>query len=389
MRNIAVVTSTRAEYGLLHPVIRGFRALENNDFKCSLLVTGTHLGERYGRTIDEIINDGIRVDEKLECSTGSANEADIAENMSDTIRSFTACFSEHKYDAVMVLGDRYEILAVVIAAMICRIPVFHISGGDISEGAIDDVIRHSITKMRYLHFPTNEEARQRIIQLGEDPERVFNAGSTSVDNILNEKLMTKEEALDSVGWSDCDYIICTYHPETIDQSGLNEVKDLVSVLGDLDLEVIITKSNSDLGGEEINRFLDEAGEKYDNIHVYASLGRLRYLSLMKYARCVVGNSSSGIVEAPAMHVPTVNIGDRQRGRLRAESVFDCPADRDAIKDKIEYALSAKGQEIAKNSSNPYGDGRAAERIVAESMKCLESKIDLKKHFYNLPEDRQR
>ncbi len=387
MKNIAIVTSTRAEYGLLFPVIRKFRALENDDLRCSLLVTGTHLCEKYGNTIDEILNDGIRVDKKIECSTGSADEADIAENMSETIRSFTACFSEYKYDAVMVLGDRYEILAVVISAVISRIPVFHISGGDISEGAIDDVIRHSITKMSYLHFPTNEEARKRIIQLGENPERVFNVGSTSVDNILNEKLLTKEEALASVGLSDCDYIICTYHPETINHSGLNEIKDLISVLGGLGLEVIITKSNADLGGEEINRLLEEAGKKYDNMHVYASLGRIRYLSLMKYSKCVVGNSSSGIIEAPAVHVPTVNISDRQRGRLRAESVFDCSADISAIRDTIEYALSEKGQEIAKNCSNPYGDGRAAERIVAESMKCLKSKIDLKKHFYNLTEGR--
>ena len=386
MKNIAIVTSTRAEYGLLYPVISRFRALENDDFKCSLLVTGTHLSEKFGHTVDEIVKDGIRIDERIECSTGSANETDIAKNMSDTIEKFTACFSQNKYDAVMVLGDRYEILAVVIAAMICRIPVFHIGGGDISEGAIDDVIRHSVTKMSYLHFSTNEESRQRIIQLGEDPERVLNVGSTSIDNILNEKLMSKEEALQSVGLPDCDYILCTYHPETIDQTGMNEVKDLIGILSRLSIEIIVTKSNSDLGGEEINKYLDEAGKKYDNIHVYASLGRIRYLSLMKYAKCVVGNSSSGIVETPAMHIPTVNIGDRQRGRLRASSVFDCTADKDAMEYTINYALSEKGQYVARKSPNPYGDGHAAERIVEKSISCLKENIDLKKHFYNITKE---
>ncbi|MBQ7463260.1 MAG: UDP-N-acetylglucosamine 2-epimerase (hydrolyzing) [Lachnospiraceae bacterium] len=386
MKTIAVITSTRAEYGLLYPVISRFRALESEDFRCSLLVTGTHLSGRFGNTVDEIEKDGIRIDERIVCSTGSANETDIAKNISDTIEKFTACFSQNKYDAVMVLGDRYEILGVVISAVVCRTPVFHIGGGDISEGAIDDVIRHSITKMSYLHFPSNGESRQRIIQLGEDPERVFNVGSTSIDNILNENLMTKEEALESVGLSDCDFIICTYHPETIDQTGMNEVKDLVGVFSGLPLEVIVTKSNSDLGGEEINRYLDEAGKMYDNIQVYASLGRIRYLSLMKYAKCVVGNSSSGIVETPAMHIPTVNIGDRQRGRLRASSVFDCRADAESIRDTIGFALSEKGQKIARECDNPYGDGHAAERIVEKSISFLGKDIDLKKQFYNISKE---
>lgn len=383
MKNIAVVTSTRAEYGLLFPVIRKFREFENEDFKCSLLVTGTHLNKQFGHTIDEIIKDGIRIDERIKCSTGSADETEIAGNISDTINEFTKCFSEYRYDAVLVLGDRYEIMAVVISAMICRIPVFHIGGGDISEGAIDDVIRHSITKMSFLHFPSNENSRQRIIQLGEDPERVFNVGSTSIDNILNEQLLSKEDALRTVGLENCDYILCTYHPETLDGSGIRIVKDLISVLSRLSVDVIVTKSNSDLGGEMINGYLDEAEKKYDNIHVYASLGRQKYLSLMKYARCVAGNSSSGIIETPAMHIPTVNIGDRQRGRLRSTSVFDCGSDKTAIEDTLKYALSEDGRAVAKKCVNPYGDGHAAERIVAESMKCLEKQIDLKKHFYNL------
>lgn len=381
MKNLAVVTSTRAEYGLLYPVIRQFRAAEGEDFKCSLIVTGTHLSDRYGHTVDEIIKDEIRIDEKLECGVGSSCETDIADNISDTVEKFTRCFSENRYDAVMVLGDRYEILAVAVSAMICRIPVFHIGGGDITEGAIDDVIRHSVTKMSYLHFPTNEISRKRIIQLGEDPERVFNVGSTSIDNILNEKLMSKTDALGSVGLKDCDYILCTFHPETIDNSGQEEIKTLIRVLSGSGIETIITKANSDLGGDPINASLDEADRSYDNIHVYASLGRIRYLSLMKYAGCVVGNSSSGIIETPAMKIPTVNIGDRQKGRLRADSVFDCTADEEAIKKTIQYALSSEGQSVAKKCSNPYGDGKAAERIAEISMEYLYKQMDLKKHFH--------
>ncbi len=383
MKNLAIVTSTRAEYGLLYPVIKRFRLRENDSFRCSLLVTGTHLSEKYGYTVEEIEKDGLRIDGRLKCSVGSERETDIAENMSDTIKSFTQCFADNKYDAVMILGDRYEIMAAAIAAMICRIPIFHIAGGDISEGAIDDVIRHSITKMSYLHFPSNEEARQRIIQMGEDPERVFNVGSTSIDNILSERLMSKEEALESIGLKDCEYMICTYHPETLDGKGLDEVRQLVKILGEYDMEIIITKSNSDLGGSEINEYLDKAVKEYSNIHVYSSLGRIRYLSLMKYAKCVVGNSSSGIIETPAMHIPTVNIGDRQKGRLRADSVFDCTFDEaDSVKKCIDFAISDEGQKRAKEADNPYGDGKTSEKIIEISMDFLNRNIDLKKQFYN-------
>ncbi len=383
MKNLAILTSTRAEYGLLYPVIKKFREHEDSGFRCSLIVTGTHLSGRHGYTINEIHLDNIRVDFEVKCEVDSSSELDIAHNMADTIEKFSDCFIKNGFDTVVVLGDRYEIMAVAIAAMLCHIPVFHIGGGDTTEGAIDESIRHSITKMSYLHFPSNEQSRKRIIQMGEDQERVFNVGSTSIDNILNEKLMSKNEVLASIGLDDCNYILCTFHPETIDNSGLDEVKNLIDILRRLNYEVIITKANSDLGGEAINTLLDEADKKYENIHVYASLGRIRYLSLMKYAKCVVGNSSSGIIETPALHVPTVNIGNRQRGRLRAESVFDCSTEMEDIKKNLDFALSEKGQEIAKNCHNPYGDGNAAQRIVDISLDAFNRKIDLKKHFYNI------
>jgi len=384
MKKIAIVTSTRAEYGLLFPVIKEFRKYEDFGFKCELIVTGTHLVRKFGHTLDEILSDGIRVDHRIECPTGSVKETDIAENMSSALESFTECFSRNKYNAVVVLGDRYEILSVAVAAMLSHTPLFHIGGGDLTEGAIDDSIRHSITKMSFLHFPSNQKSAKRIIQLGEAPDRVYNVGSTAVDNILNEKLMPRKDALSSIGLRDCKYLLCTYHPETIENRGIEDVKLLIDILCGIDREIIITGANSDLGADAINDYLKKADSIHKNIHVFSSLGRLRYLSLMKYAGCVVGNSSSGIIEAPALNIPTVNIGNRQNGRLRASSIYDCPAEREAIYNTIVYALSDEGQMKAKNCSHPYGDGHASERIADISLKQIKNGIDMKKHFVDIP-----
>lgn len=384
MKKILMVSSTRADYGLLYPVIKKFREQENQDFQLLLAVTGTHLSKEYGYTIEEIEKDHIRVDHKIECPVLSQKETDIAENMAVTIRFFTELFMKELPEAVLVLGDRYEIMAVVIAAMICKLPVFHIAGGDTTEGAIDENIRHCITKMSYLHFTTNPEAEKRVIQMGESPDRVYNVGSTSVDNILGEKLLSKQAVLDSLELSECKYVLCTYHPVTLEKSSsIQEIKNLMDVLKNLDCEVIITKSNADLGGSEINQYLDKAAEKYSNIHVYSSLGRIRYLSAMKYAECVIGNSSSGIIETPVFHIPTVNIGDRQKGRLCADSVFNTPLEKDALQKTIEYAMSEEGKQRAKQAVNPYGDGHTAKQIVEISMKYIKNPINIKKCFENV------
>ena len=213
MNKIAVITATRAEYGLLSPVIRELRKQENDSFRVDLIVTGTHLSDKYGITIEEISE---RIDHKIEIPIASENELDISKNQAETLVKFTVLFSEEKYDAIIILGDRYEMLSVAIAAGNTRTPVFHLCGGDTTEGAIDEWIRHSITKISYLHFVTNETSRKRVIQLGEDPSRVFNYGSTSIDNILTVADMNKEEALESVGLTDCRYALCTYHPVTMD-----------------------------------------------------------------------------------------------------------------------------------------------------------------------------
>ena len=332
MKKLAIVTTTRADYGLFYPIIKGFRKLEDNDFKLVLVVTGTHLVGKFGYTVSEIENDGFRIDYRIKITMNSGNNEEIAENISTVITEFTKVFEAEKPDGVMILGDRYEMLGVAAASLITSTPILHISGGDTTEGAIDENIRHALTKMSYLHFTTNETSKKRVIQMGEEPERVFNVGSTSIDNILKEKLLTKEKVLESVGLTADKYIICTYHPATLsDSDGLKEVEVLAGVLDKFvkkGYHIIVTKANADLGGNRINEFWDEIAAKNTGFSVFASLGRLRYLSLVKYASAVVGNSSSGIVEVPALKVPVIDIGSRQKGRTRSKAVLEVNLDDD-------------------------------------------------------------
>ena len=385
MKKIAVVTTTRAEYGLLSPVIKALRKHESGDFHVELIVTGTHLSDKYGRTIEEI-ND--RIDHEIEISVASEYELDISKNQAEALLKFTELFINEKYNAVLLLGDRYETLAVAIAAGNTRTPVFHLCGGDTTEGALDEWMRHSITKISYLHFVTNEESRKRVIQLGEDPSRVFNYGSTSIDNALTVACMSKGEALRSIGLHNCRYVLCTYHPVTMEDGDVDEqIKELLKAISFFsELQFIVTKSNADQGGARINDLLDKAQSEIENLHVFASLGVKRYLSLMKYSEFVLGNSSSGIIETPVFHIPTVNIGDRQRGRLQAESVINCGTSAEEIISAIEKAMDDGYREICKNVVSAYGDGYAAEQIAMKSIGVVLSEtINLKKKFYDFGE----
>lgn len=386
MKKIAVVSSSRAEYGLLSPIIECLRSYEDNELRVELIVTGTHLDEKFGMTINEIISAGVRIDHEVPVLLDSSSSIGISETQAKTLREFTILFDQQHYNAVILLGDRYEMLSVAIAAGNTGTPVFHISGGDTTEGAIDEWVRHSITKISYLHFVTNDVSRKRVIQLGEEPSRVFNFGSTSIDNILKVADMSKQDALASVGLSDCDYALCTYHPATMgDYSVEYQIGELIKAIESFpDIEFIITKSNADMGGEKINELLDEADAKHKNVHVFSSLGVKRYLSLMKYSLFVLGNSSSGIVEAPAFHVPTVNIGDRQRGRLQSESIINCDTPSAAIVNAIERAMSSEHKNICEKIVSPYGDGNAAEKIAQLSVETvLKGNIDQRKKFYDL------
>ena len=391
MKKLAIVTTTRADYGLLYPIIKGFRKLEDKDFKLVFVVTGTHLVEKFGYTVSEIEKDGFRIDYRIKIAMNSGSNEEIAENISDLIKELTKVFEAEKPDGVMVLGDRYEMLGVATTSLITSTPILHISGGDTTEGAVDEYIRHALTKMSYLHFTTNEISKKRVIRMGEEPERVFNVGSTSIDNILKEKLLTKEKTLESIGLVADKYIICTYHPVTLsDSDGLKEVEVLAGVLDKFVKKghhIIVTKANADLGGSRINEFWDEIAIKNTGFSVFASLGRFRYLSLVKYASAVVGNSSSGIVEVPALKVPVIDIGSRQKGRTRSRAVLEVNLDDDGRKltETLEFALSEAGKLRAEQGDSPYGEGRAAEQIVGITMDYLKKGMNLSKSFY-LPEN---
>lgn len=385
MNKVAVVTATRAEYGLLAPVLKELRKYESEELKIELIVTGTHLSESYGNTAVEIKADGMRMDHVVEISVASATEIDISRNQAAALLKFTELFMEQSYNAVLLLGDRYETLSIAIAAGNTRTPVFHLCGGDTTEGILDEWIRHAITKISYLHFVTNQESKKRVIQLGEHPDRVFNYGSTSIDNILKLADMTKREALSAIGLKECRYAIGTYHPVTMEGGNVEEpIACFTKVMENFpDIHFIITKSNADQGGARINELLDEAKKRVSNMDVFTSLGVRRYLSLMKHAEFVIGNSSSGIIETPAFHVPTVNIGDRQRGRLQSESIINCAMDTESICKAIEIALSDRHRAICKAIVSPYGDGHSAERIAKKVLETINERIDLKKSFYDL------
>ena len=386
MKKIAVVTATRAEYGLLLPVIKELRKYESDGIRVELIVTGTHLSTAYGMTVHEIEQSEIRIDKKIPIPVNSKTELDISNNQAEALVLFTELFSNEKYEGVLLLGDRYETLAIAIAAGNTRTPVFHMCGGDTTEGALDEWIRHSITKISYLHFVTNEESRKRVIQLGEDPSRVFNFGSTSIDNILSFADMGKEDALKSIGLSDCNYALCTYHPVTMEEGMVDDqINAFLKALAAFPtIQFIVTKSNADQGGARINELLCQAEEEMQNLHVFPSLGVRRYLSLMKYAEFILGNSSSGIIETPAFHIPAINIGDRQKGRLHAGNIINCDPDSDAIIKAMQLALSKEEKENCKNVNSPYGEGNTANQIAKIVIKTVQKGlIDLKKKFYDL------
>ena len=385
MHRICVVTATRAEYGLLSPVIGELRKYESDQLKVELVVTGTHLSQHYGMTVQEIEKSGQRIDKLIKIPVESMSAMDISCNQAEALVKFTELFAVKHYNAVLLLGDRYEMLMVAVAAGNTHTPVFHLCGGDTTEGAMDEWIRHAITKISYLHFVTNKESQRRVVQLGENPARVFNVGSTSIDNIFTLVDMCKTEALESIGLSDCDYALCTYHPVTMETGEVDgQIKEFLAAIQTFpEIQFIVTKSNADQGGARINAMLDAAD--FPNMHVFTSLGVRRYLSLMKYAKFVLGNSSSGIIETPALHVPTVNIGDRQRGRLQSASIINCGTSRAEIIQAMRKAMCKEHQQICQQVTSPYGDGRAAERIAKKTVEVISGQIDLKKKFYDLLE----
>ena len=381
---ISVLTATRAEYGLLKPVINKLNKIE--DFDVRLVVTGAHLSPEFGLTYKEIEADEIYIDEKIEILLSSDTPSSISKAMGLAMISFADYFSKLKPDLLIVLGDRYETLAVAMTAMNQRIPIAHMHGGETTEGAIDEAIRHAITKLSYLHFASTDEYRNRIIQLGETPDRVFKVGATGIENILNEQLFTKEELELQLGISlDKKYAVVTVHPVTLENSTTKDqiIELLEACKNKDDINFIITKANADADGRVINTLIDYYASNIPNIYAYTSLGLKRYLSALKYCIMVIGNSSSGIVEAPSFGVPTINIGDRQKGRIQASSIINCEPKKDQIMNSVDIALSDSFLNIAKNTVNPYGDGNTSDKIVRIIVDFLSNnKINLKKRFYD-------
>ena len=355
MRKICFITGTRAEYGLLSRLMRMIK--EDRDSELQIIATNMHLQPEYGYTYKEIEADGFEIDCKVPMPKQSDDALGTVKSMGEELKGLADSFEKLQPDLIVILGDRYEMLMAASAALMFRIPVAHIHGGEITEGAFDDAIRHSITKMSHLHFASTEEYRQRIVQLGENPDRVFYVGAIGVDNIKKVQLMTKDEVEVSLGFAiDKNTVLATYHPVTLANSNVeDDVDAFLSAISEFpDLKVIFTMPNSDTGGnliaEKINRFVAQNSER---TIAFKSLGMKRYLSVIPHVAAVIGNSSSGIVEVPSFGIPTLNIGDRQKGRVSCESVVDCMSDKDSIVEGLKRVLSSKMASLAKCAKNPY------------------------------------
>lgn len=385
MKRIVILTAARAEYGLLKPIMTKF--MEDPYYDTRIAVTGMHLSPEFGMTVREIEADGLPVDKKIEIILSSDTPVALSKSMGLALISFAEYFEECEPDALMVLGDRYETLAVCCAAVNARIPIFHLYGGETTEGAIDEAIRHCLTKMSYLHFTSTEIYRRRVIQMGESPDRVFHVGAMGVENALNTQCMTVSGLEESIGFRlGGKYAIGTFHPATLEKATAEkQVEELLAALErHKDIKYLFTGANSDTDGRGINRMLDDYARCNDNFCLVDSLGMTRYLSALKNALFVIGNSSSGLVEAPSFKIPTIDIGDRQRGRISGETVIHCRPERQAIEEAIHKAMDASFREAIKKAGNPYGDGHTSEKIVKIIKDFfVNDRIDIKKKFYDI------
>ena len=410
-KSIVIVTTTRAEYGLLSPIIH--KLMEDERLDVRVAVTGTHLSAEHGNTVDEILADGVKPDVCIPIlDTPDSGDAECTEQsriQSRTLVGFGEYFGSRHTDAVLVLGDRFETLAVCMAALDYRIPVIHMHGGETTEGAMDEMIRHAITKMSYLHLTSAELHRKRVIQMGEDPDRVFNVGAMGVENALKVELLDEDELalqmaeLKPVYCADLtkgvnseirEYIrknltnrmtaVLTFHSVTLEaDTALGQIREILATINShQDILFIATKANADTGGRIINEALKEYAENNSNLILFDSLGMRRYLSVISYSSFVIGNSSSGLIEVPSLGVPTINIGDRQKGRLRGETVIDCEPIALEIDRAIETACTEEFQTICKSAVSPYGDGKTSKKVVEIITDyLLNNKLEIRKTFY--------
>jgi UDP-hydrolysing UDP-N-acetyl-D-glucosamine 2-epimerase len=380
-RKICVVTGTRADYGLLYWLLKGIGA--DPDLRLQLIVTGMHLSPEFGLTYKSIENDGFRIDEKVEMLLSSDTPAGIAKSMGIGLVGCADALDRLKPHIMVVLGDRFEIFAAVAAALVARIPVAHVAGGDTTEGAYDESFRHSITKMAHLHFVTNRESGARVRQLGEDPDHIYIVGNPGLDYVKKVSLLdrTRLEARLDFHFKPRNLLI-TFHPTTLDsRPSSTQFQSLIDALENLeeDVGLIFTKPNADSEGRSLHNMIDGFVSSHSNSKSFVSMGQELYLSTVAQVDAVVGNSSSGLYEVPSFKKPTVNIGDRQKGRIRASSVIDCEPDKGSIISAINRAFTMD----CSNTVNPYGDGDSSSRIL-EVLKNISHPATLvKKHFFSL------
>lgn len=383
MKKICIVTATRAEYGLLKPLMKLIQ--ESNDVELQVIATGAHLSPEFGLTYKLIEQDGFAISEKVEMLMSSDTASGIVKTMGVCMISFADVFNRLKPDMLVVLGDRYEMLSIVSAATIFKIPMAHIHGGEITEGAYDDSIRHAITKMSHLHFTSTEEYRDRIIQMGEKPEHVFHVGAIGLDNIRSMSFLDKTELEKDLGveFKKYNYQV-TFHPETL--GNLTSEEQFNILLSSIDRQVdsffIFTKANADSDGRIINEMIDKYVSKNPTkAKSFHSLGATRFLSLVNYCNAIIGNSSSGILEAPSLHTTTINIGNRQKGRVQADSIINCECSIPEILKAIQFSKDPKFIERVKLTINPYDNGGASQKIVGLLKENI--KIKSNKSFNNL------
>ncbi|MFT6778861.1 MAG: GDP/UDP-N,N'-diacetylbacillosamine 2-epimerase (hydrolyzing) [Paraglaciecola sp.] len=384
-RKICVVTGTRADYGLLRWLMQYIK--DSAELELQIIATCMHLSPEFGLTYTEIENDGFNIDIKVEMLLSSDTASSVTKSMGLGLIGFADALENLKPDIMVVLGDRFEILSATSAALIAKVPVAHLHGGEISEGAVDDSMRHAITKMSHLHFVATQEYRDRVIQLGEQPANIFLVGGIGIDNIKKCKLMNKNELESSLGFSfGSKNIIVTFHPATLGHlNSYDQMSELLAALSLLkNTNIIFTMPNADADSRIIGNMINEFVGKYANCKSYVSLGYLRYLSCLQYVDAVVGNSSSGLIEAPSFKKGTINIGSRQDGRAKAKSVIDCSTDKESILNAFNKLYSGEFKKTLKYLENPYGDGGASEQIVNILKKHqLDGLLKKKFHDFNL------
>jgi len=381
---ICIVTGTRAEYGLLKPLIE--KISKEKNFTLQLLVTGAHLSPEFGLTYKQIEADGYKIDAKVEMLLSSDTPEGITKSMGLGIIGYADALKQLSPDLLIILGDRYEMLSVASTALIFRIPIAHIHGGELTEGAYDDAIRHAITKMSVLHFTSTEEYRKRVIQLGEQPDNVFNVGAIGLDNYHSLKLLSKTELEKELNISFNKYnFLVGFHPETLSNISIESQFEalLEAINSQTESLFIFTKANADTNGRIINQIIDSFVNKYPSkAALFDSLGTLRYLSVMKQVTAVIGNSSSGIIEAPSAPTATINIGDRQKGRIQAESIINCTAIKEDIINAFNIVKTEDFRHKIDKVVNPYGNGNASNQIL-DVLKSVKIKSINQKTFYDI------